>query len=107
MELGPTVGRLLAHIDHWPGWSRLTPPLARVPTPEELRGFAAAQALASRCALEAEKQLCTGITERELAAWMRAWLATHGVEHYFHRPFVWFGPRTRFQDFQTRRQSYK
>ncbi|WP_043433491.1 M24 family metallopeptidase [Cystobacter fuscus] len=102
MALGPTIGRLFSHVDYWPGWSRLTPPLARVPMPEELRGFAAAQRLATRCAQETEKQLRTGITERELAAWMRDWLASHGVEHYFHRPFVWFGPRTRFRHFTTR-----
>ena len=102
MALGSRVGRLLSHVDHWPGWSRITPPLARVPPPEELRGFAAAQRLAIRCAQETEQQLRTGITERELAAWMRAWLKAHGVAHYFHLPFVWFGPRTRFQHFTTR-----
>ena len=102
MALGSRVGQLFSHVDHWPGWSRITPPLARVPTPEELRGFAAAQRLAIRCAQEAEQQLRTGITERALAAWMRSWLAGHGVEHYFHRPFVFFGPRTQFRDFKSR-----
>jgi hypothetical protein len=102
MDIGSTLGRLLSRVDYWPGWRRITPPLARVPAPEELRGFAAAQQLAIRCAQETEKQLRTGITERELAAWMRSWLAAQGVDHYFHRPFVWFGPRTQFRHFTTR-----
>ena len=67
-----------------------------------MRGFAAAQRLALECAQAAEQRLRTGITERELAAWMRDWLGFRGVAHYFHRPFVWFGPRTQFQHFKTR-----
>jgi peptidase M24-like protein len=102
MALGPTLGRLLSHVDHWPGWTPLTPPLARVPSPDELRGFARAQRLAAECAAAAERRLYTGVTEREAAGWLRAWLAERGVEHYFHRPFVWFGPRTQFRHFTSR-----
>ncbi|HEU4533178.1 MAG TPA: M24 family metallopeptidase, partial [Polyangiaceae bacterium] len=102
MALGFTLGRLLSHVDHWPGWTPLTPPLARVPSDDELRGFARAQRLAIECAEATERRLYTGVSEREVARWMRAWLADRGVEHYFHRPFVWFGPRTQFRKFTSR-----
>ena len=37
-----------------------------------------------------------GWTEEKTAALMETWLRDHGVKSFFHKPFVWWGDRTRF-----------
>jgi hypothetical protein len=68
---------------------------------ERLEGFRRAQALAYACATAAEQQLREGMTERDAARSMLAYLKDRGVREFFHRPFVWFGDRTAFTDFHT------
>jgi hypothetical protein len=73
---------------------------------ERVEGFRRAQALAYACATAVEQQLREGMTEREAARRMLAYLADHGVREFFHRPFVWFGDRTAFTDFRINLQFF-
>jgi Xaa-Pro aminopeptidase len=66
---------------------------------EHIEGFRKSQALAYACATEIAGELREGITEIEAARRMATYLSDHGVQEYFHRPFVWFGDRTAFTDF--------
>lgn len=68
-----------------------------IPTSTDLAGFRAAQALAYACAEAIHAQLRPGITEREVAALMKTWLADHGATDCLHQPFAWFGNRTAFR----------
>lgn len=65
--------------------------------PDTLDGFRRAQRLAYRCAVEVADTLTVGVTEREAAGRLAAWLAREGVTHFLHRPFAWFGERSRFE----------
>ena len=67
------------------------------PTPEALQRHRDAQALAYRCAETVGAGLEAGVTEREVARRMRAYLRENGVEDFFHIPFAWFGERTAFR----------
>jgi hypothetical protein len=66
----------------------------------ELDKFRQVQRLAYDCVEHVEKQLTAQMTEREAARLMRDYLAARGVEHYFHKPFAWFGDRTAFVNFR-------
>lgn len=66
---------------------------------DQLEGFRHTQRLAYACAQAVEKELRVGMTEKQAAALMAEWLADHGVQHYLHKPFAWFGERTAFQGF--------
>lgn len=68
-----------------------------IPTPADLDGFRAAQRLAYACAAAIHAELRPGITEREVAAKMKVWLADHGATDCLHQPFAWFGHRTAFR----------
>ncbi|MGH9120861.1 MAG: M24 family metallopeptidase [Acidimicrobiales bacterium] len=65
-----------------------------VPDPELLDRFRRAQRLAYSAAQAVEATLQVGVTERQAAAALRAWLEEAGVDGWFHLPFVWFGERT-------------
>jgi hypothetical protein len=67
---------------------------------DELARFRAVQRLAYRCVEAIEQELTVGMTEKQVARMMRAWLGDHGVREYFHVPFVWFGDRTSFTGFR-------
>ena len=66
----------------------------------ELARFREVQRLAYRCAVDIEAELRAGMTERHVARMMRNWLTDHGIDEYFHVPFVWFGDRTSFTGFR-------
>ncbi|MDQ8038444.1 MAG: M24 family metallopeptidase [Pedobacter sp.] len=68
-----------------------------IPTAADLEGFRAAQRLAYACAEAIHAELRPGITEREVAAKMKTWLADHGATDCLHQPFAWFGNRTAFR----------
>ncbi len=63
---------------------------------EDLRGFLKSQSLAERGALEVSGLLVAGMTERKASDLLETWLRDHGVNAFFHLPYVWFGERTRF-----------
>jgi Xaa-Pro aminopeptidase len=68
----------------------------RIPV-SDLQGFREVQQLAYQCAETIAAQLELGITERQAAGLMKAWLLEHGVDDWFHQPFAWFGDRTAFR----------
>ena len=61
--------------------------MAKAPLDDDtLDGFRRAQQLAYRCAETVAAELEPGISERETAARMQAWLVAHGATECFHRP---------------------
>jgi len=62
----------------------------------ELEGFAVSQALAYAGAKAIARELREGWTEAQAARLYEVWLRDHGVRVFLHRPFAWFGERTRF-----------
>ena len=69
--------------------------------PEHIEGFRRSQTLAYASAVAVEQQLREGMTERDAANLMMAYLADHGCQEYFHTPFAWFGNRTAFTNFRS------
>jgi len=69
-------------------------------TAADLERFRSVQQLAYECAETVGATLSPGVTEREAATAMRAWLTERGVDDWFHLPFAWFGNRTAFQGFR-------
>jgi Xaa-Pro aminopeptidase len=63
----------------------------------EIEAHRAAQRLAYDCAEAVGATLDVGVTEREAARRMRAWLRARGVSGWLHTPFAWFGDRTAFR----------
>src|SRR5688572_10018306 len=70
-------------------------------TPADLEGFRSLQQLAYECAETIAATLDEGMTERQVADVMEAWLRERGVSSWFHRPFAWFGDRTAFRGFRS------
>ncbi len=66
----------------------------------DLKKFRDLQQLAYTCAETVAQELEEGVTERQVAATMKTWLLDHGVDDWFHEPFVWFGDRTAFRNFR-------
>lgn len=83
-------------INDLPLISKISPSGMRAHTPQEQQGFANSQALAQRCAEEVASLIQIGWTELQTAQLMETWLRDHGVRTFFHKPFVWWGDRTRF-----------
>lgn len=65
----------------------------------DLVQFRKVQQLAYDCAEAVAAEMHIGITERQVAARMEAWLLERGVDDWFHKPFAWFGSRTAFEGF--------
>lgn len=74
-------------------------PTSYIPSAKDLDAFRESQRLAYRCAETIAGELKPGVTERETAARMKAWLLDQGVDDWFHQPFAWFGDRTAFTGF--------
>lgn len=64
---------------------------------ERLDGFRTAQRLAYACAETIAAEMQAGMSERQVATRMQQYLADHGAEDCFHKPFAWFGDRTAFR----------
>lgn len=62
----------------------------------ELEGFLSSQRLAYSCAKQIARELSEGWTEGQAARLLEVCLRDHGVSVFLHRPFAWFGERTRF-----------
>lgn len=63
-------------------------------------GYLRCQRLALKGAEEISGFLRPGWTEKRAALMLESYLRDHGVESFFHRPFVWFGERSRFDGIQ-------
>ncbi|HET6612420.1 MAG TPA: M24 family metallopeptidase [Kofleriaceae bacterium] len=57
--------------------------------------FRFAQRVAYEAAVSVAEGLARGTTEKAAAAKLEQTLAARGVHQYFHKPFAWFGDRTR------------
>ncbi|MDC0661108.1 M24 family metallopeptidase [Marinobacter sp. SS21] len=68
-------------------------------TSAELERFKEVQQLAYECVQAIELQLVEGMTEKEAAGLIKAYLDERGVDSYLHKPFAWFGDRTAFTGF--------
>lgn len=67
----------------------------------ELARFRDSQRLAYAAAESVGRSLEAGVTEKEAARRLGAYLDAHGVRTHFHKPFAWFGDRTAFRGFRT------
>ncbi len=63
---------------------------------EDTKQYDSLQKLAFNCSQEIATLLQEGWSEQHAAKLMEVWLRDHGVKSFFHRPFVWWGDRTRF-----------
>lgn len=91
--------KILTAIDYLPLVKTITPPLNVVATWQELTVRRTGQSLALRCLAETETNIRPGWSEKKTAVFIRTWFADHGISDYFHRPLVFFGDRTRYQNF--------
>ena len=62
----------------------------------DLANFKNAQRIAYECAIDVKKMLKEGMTERQATHLMQEWMAKKNIGTFFHKPFAWFGKRTRF-----------
>jgi hypothetical protein len=97
------IKKALSQMESIPILSRWSPSAARQPDKECLDGYKKSQALAFKCAAEVAKLIQPGWTEHDAAKMMEIWLRDHGVKYFFHKPFVWWGDRTRFNGVRTYR----
>ena len=67
----------------------------------DVEQFRKVQRLAYDAVTDVERRLSAGMTEKQVAGLIDAYLREHGVAEYFHKPFAWFGDRTAFVDFRT------
>ncbi|MCX6124976.1 MAG: M24 family metallopeptidase [Proteobacteria bacterium] len=92
---------LVSRVNSLPILSRISPSAARIYSADEQAGFLRAQNLAQTCAQEIGRSIQAGWTELQAASLMETWLRDHGVRAFFHKPFVWWGDRTRFVGVKT------
>lgn len=95
------IHRSLSRASDLPLVSRLRLPPNRVPTPEERAGYLACQRLAQSAVVEVAGLLREGWTEVHAATMIETYLRDHGVTHFFHKPYAWFGNRSSFQAIST------
>lgn len=65
---------------------------------DDLDRFRHAQRVAYDAAVSVAERLSPGVTEKAAAAMLAEALKVRGVRQYFHKPFAWFGTRTRLPD---------
>ncbi len=85
-----------SRINSLPFLSKMSPVANRSYSEDEKLGYATSQKLAQQCAVEIAGMIQVGWTEEHAAQLMEVWLRDHGVKVFFHKPFVWWGDRTRF-----------
>lgn len=77
--------------------------MTSVVSAQDLIGFRNVQRLAYESVIAVGKLLTEGWTEKQAAQLIETYLRDYGVKAFFHKPFVWFGERTRFAGIQRRR----
>lgn len=92
-----TVEQWLSRVPALPGLSWFSPAAPPRTADEDRAGFLIAQRLASQSALEVAKLIRPGWTETQAADLLNTYLQDCGVRSFFHRAFVWYGERTRFE----------
>ncbi len=91
------IEQWLSKVPQLPGLSLLSPKASLRVGEVEKSGYLAAQDLAYQAALEISRQLREGWTETQAAELLNTYLQDCGVRSFFHRAFVWFGERTKFE----------
>lgn len=93
--------KVMSKVDALPLLSKIAPTAAKSVSAKARAGYENSQKLSLKCAFEIGKMIQPGWTEKEAARAMEAWLRDHGVKTFFHKPFVWWGDRTRFNGVKT------
>jgi Xaa-Pro aminopeptidase len=91
------VRKALSQMESLPFLEKISPTVAHNQSVEDLGGYLASQQISFQCASEVATMLQPGWTEKDTARLMETWLRDHGIKHFFHKPFVWWGSRTRFE----------
>lgn len=91
-----SVFKRISTIAELPVLNKLAPAANRTPNAEEKQGYLRSQRLALNCAKEIALMVEPGWTEKHAAQLMETYLRDHGVEGFFHFPFVWWGDRAKF-----------
>ena len=92
---------LISKINALPVLNRISPSASRAYSTEEQNQYLQSQTIAQQCAIEVGALIQPGWTEQRASLLMETWLRDHGVKTFFHKPFVWWGDRTRFVDVKT------
>lgn len=66
----------------------------------DIRSFREAQRLAHESVLSIAKVLEVGMSEKEVCGLIEQYLNDIGVKSFFHKPFAWFGDRTKYHKFK-------
>jgi hypothetical protein len=90
------VMRALSKVEALPGVKALSATQSRIFSGEEVAAYLRSQTLAQDCALEIGRLVQPGWSEKQAVKAMDIWLRDHGVKSYFHKPFAWWGSRSRF-----------
>jgi Xaa-Pro aminopeptidase len=64
----------------------------------DLESFEKVQSLAYEATSSIGKLLREGMTEKEACSLIETYCRDSGVKAFFHKPFAWFGSRSRYQD---------
>lgn len=91
------LSRLASQVPSLPVLKWISPPATGVIPQADLQGYLRSQQLALEAAEEIARHLREGWTEQQAADLLNTFLHDRGVRSFFHRAFVWFGERTRFQ----------
>ncbi|MBI1861467.1 MAG: M24 family metallopeptidase [Deltaproteobacteria bacterium] len=95
----PTVERLYrtaTKVQAIPGLHYLVPPPNVVASDDTKAGFLECQRLAQEAVKEVASCIRPGWTELQTADLIETYLRDQGVPQFFHKPYVWFGDRSRF-----------
>lgn len=90
------LAQTFSKVQAIPGLHWLSPKAPEVLSPEECAGFLECQRLANRAVEEVGSMIREGWTESHAADLLNTYLLDSGVGGFFHRAFVWFGERTRY-----------
>jgi Xaa-Pro aminopeptidase len=92
-----SILNVASRVNALPLINRLSPSATRDFTEAERQGHFKCQSLAQKCMVEIAPLIQEGWTENKAAHLIEIWLRDHGVKAFFHKPFVWWGKRTRYE----------
>jgi Xaa-Pro aminopeptidase len=88
--------RQASRVHQFPLIGKLLRPRLKQFSHQDLDGFLYTQRLAYRCVQEIASMLRPGQSEKQVCHLMDQWQRDNGVKNFLHRPFAWFGDRSRF-----------
>ncbi len=87
----------LTRVQALPVLSRFVPAPNVVPSSSQRAGFLKCQRLAQESVRTIAGLIQPGWTEVQAAEMIETFLRDSGVRNFFHKPYAWFGDRTRFE----------